>query len=259
MKHRTYSNNQDYLLTFRGADFFCQPGDITILPTLMDQTFEKLELNIFTKLVSQNVSNTLFVDIGANIGIYSILASKILDDSSKVFAFEPDPVNIRRLNMNIERNSLQNITVVPKAVAHDGKVKFTFSKYGAVSQISDLTSDTSVLIDSIKLDSYFKDQKLDEKFLIFKIDVEGFEPTVIRGSLQMIQMYKPTLFIELDFSEKRLQLDHFGEEIELLFKIYQFSYLVEGTKIRRIYYINWSEITKVASLRTIIFSLTEVN
>jgi FkbM family methyltransferase len=58
----------------------------------------------------------VFVDIGANIGYFTLLASDAVGDTGKVFAFEPDPRNLRLLRKNVEANQCGNVWVEEKAI-----------------------------------------------------------------------------------------------------------------------------------------------
>jgi len=65
------------------------------------------------------------VDAGANIGLFTIKAGRIVGDKGKVIAIEPDPNILGFLKRNIELNSLKNVIVVPKGVySHKGKLRF---------------------------------------------------------------------------------------------------------------------------------------
>ena len=65
-----------------------------------------------------------FVDIGANIGIFSLLAARIVGPSGRVIAFEPVPITLEKLRANILLNDLQNITVVPAALCDETRRGF---------------------------------------------------------------------------------------------------------------------------------------
>ena len=54
----------------------------------------------------------VFYDLGANIGLFTLLAARLVGGTGKVFSFEPDSENATRLRRNIERNGFTNVTVV---------------------------------------------------------------------------------------------------------------------------------------------------
>lgn len=60
-----------------------------------------------------------FVDAGANIGYFSVLAAKQVGPEGRVFAIEPDPVNLAILQANLERHGCSNATVLPVAAWHE--------------------------------------------------------------------------------------------------------------------------------------------
>jgi tRNA A58 N-methylase Trm61 len=64
-------------------------------------------------------------DLGANIGLFSLLAVRIVGESDHVFSFEPEPAVAERLRRNVERNGLSNVTVVEAGLwSYSGKVNF---------------------------------------------------------------------------------------------------------------------------------------
>ena len=74
----------------------------------------------------------VFYDLGANIGLFTLLAARLVGDSGKVFSFEPDPENAARLRRNIQRNGFTNVTVVESGIwSVTGKLNFVVS--GAAS------------------------------------------------------------------------------------------------------------------------------
>ena len=254
MKYRTSGQGENFKVIFRDSAFLCQPGDITILPTLMDGTFEKIELDIFENILLENPASTVFIDVGANIGIWSILAAEAMAESSTVFAFEPDQNNLKRLLDNVSINELRNVTVVPKAVGKDGQIQFSMAEFGGVSSISLQGNRNSVLVDSVKLDTFFKSLKFASENVIIKIDVEGFEPTVLRGSLELIFSKKPILFIEIDFNENRRQLDDWGDLMKKLFSTYNSAYLVSAGQCSSVTSQDIPRISELNVLSTLIFS-----
>ena len=58
------------------------------------------------------------LDLGANIGYFTLLFAKLVGNNGIVFAFEPEPQNIALLTKNIKINNYKNVTLVPKAVSN---------------------------------------------------------------------------------------------------------------------------------------------
>jgi FkbM family methyltransferase len=117
------------------------------------------------------------VDIGANIGAFSILAAK---HESRVFAIEPEPHNLEALRHNIDLNGMADkITVVPVGVS-DFNGTAVINDGGGGASIKDDNAD-GTFVDIITLDELFSRYNID-KVNVLKIDVEGSEQEIILGA-----------------------------------------------------------------------------
>lgn len=102
--------------------------------------------------------NDVVVDVGANIGYYTLLLAKQVGHAGRVFAFEPDPVNFDLLQRNVERNGYRNIVLERLAVSDvTGSVTlFTNEENRGDHRIHPTTSDLpAVEVPSVRLDDYF--------------------------------------------------------------------------------------------------------
>ena len=130
------------------------------------------------------------VDIGANIGLYTLFFSKLVGATGKVIAFEPDPENFDVLKKNIELNKITNVTLVQKGVSNKNETMKLYKSHasGAHSLVRNAKwqKDTYTDIQTITLDDYFKGEKID----MIKIDTEGFELEVIDGCIKLLENNK---------------------------------------------------------------------
>lgn len=119
------------------------------------------------------------IDIGANIGFYTILFSKLVGDTGKVYAFEPDNSNFRHLSKNTKQ--LKNVVLNQYAVGEENcKIKLYYSKDLNVDHHTyDCGENRDCYeIECISIDNYFKDvAKID----FIKIDIQGFDYAAVRG------------------------------------------------------------------------------
>ena len=142
-------------------------------------------------------------DVGANVGFYAKKFSDIAGPSGKVFAYEPSPANLQRLNESVA--SLQNVTVVPLALGEREDVL-------VLEQGNDPLGATSRIIDKavgesereVKIQVSSGDHLISSGAVampnIIKIDTEGFELDVLRGLRQTLrQKGLRTLCIEVHF------------------------------------------------------------
>lgn len=123
--------------------------------------------------------NDLFVDVGANIGSYSLLVSKIC--GSQCIAFEPSDDTFKRLTANIQINNLQNLVTTYKCALGNevGTKKFTKS----LDTVNHLVADDEFISEYIEVEMSTIDLMMAEKKpTAMKIDVEGYETLVLEGA-----------------------------------------------------------------------------
>ena len=128
-------------------------------------------------------TDSVYVDIGANIGFYSILASKIVGPNGKIFSFEPSPREYSRFLNGIRLNNCNNI--VPYNLSLFDKkdiIGLQISNYhSGLNRLHNNTQETSTTIQSptFRFDEIF-DQNI-TKIDLLKIDVEGAEMNILNG------------------------------------------------------------------------------
>jgi FkbM family methyltransferase len=142
-------------------------------------------------------------DIGANIGVYSLWASRFVAGCGRVYAFEPDPANFRRCSLQIELNELGN--VVPEQLALADQVGVIGFSQGEDMMNSIVTNGSPASSNTIEvimttMDLYCKAKDI-PRVAFAKIDVEGFEEKVLQGSLQLLKS-KAIDVLQLEFNEQ---------------------------------------------------------
>jgi FkbM family methyltransferase len=131
------------------------------------------------------------VDIGANSGLYCLTAANY--NKIEVFAFEPQNECIKDLNETKKLNKWSNLTVENYALS-DNISEIKLYRSGSTTGTTALANNMDYITSkTISLDSYFPAKIID----FIKIDVEGFELEVLKGTLNIIKAYHPIIFIEL--------------------------------------------------------------
>jgi FkbM family methyltransferase len=150
---------------------------------------ETYKTDAFTKNFS--AGDVLF-DIGAHFGYYSAIAAMINNGSGKIFAFEPRPMNANFFRKHMKKNDFKNVTLIEAAVGESDKdVQFDTdhgSATGYVSNYGDLR------VKQVSIDRMVRDGSIPSPDFI-KIDVEGGEIEVLKGSKEVIAKYRPKLII----------------------------------------------------------------
>ncbi len=141
-----------------------------------------------------------FIDVGANIGFYTLLASTIMGNRGKVLAFEPDPRNLASLATNLALNQASNATVLPVAI---GDTRRSATLVAAENSIGSFLEGQR---ETIPLPGYMHGPRSEiavqmvtlseacsgllgprRGMRILKMDIEGAEPLAIHGAAQLLE------------------------------------------------------------------------
>ena len=156
-------------------------------------TYEVARVHAFAKAPTQGA---VVYDVGANVGVYSLLASLQVGTSGKVYAFEPLERNLRYLRQHIALNNLQNCIIFETAVSNTEGTR-PFSAAGWDASMARLSSDGDILVPSTTLDSCIYGENGLCPPDIIKIDVEGAELEVLEGASRTLTEFHPKMFLEI--------------------------------------------------------------
>jgi len=164
------------------------------------------------EILENNIrEGNVVLDIGANIGFYTLIMAKLVGEKGKVYAFEADPTNFNILKKNVEVNGYKNIILVNKAILDCNKtIKFYVDKGNtAGNSLFKGNKQKYNEIESVKLEDYFpENQKID----FIKIDIEGSEGRAIKGMTNLLDKNKKIKIIT-EFYPKLL--NGVGKEVDL--------------------------------------------
>lgn len=144
------------------------------------------------RLAAAIQAGSVFFDVGAHVGFYSLLASRQVGETGRVVAFEPSPRNLAYLERHLRLNAVGNVTLFKAAVAeHPGKARF---HEDGVHTMGKMSESGGLTVDSVALDDLFTHGLVPLPDCI-KIDVEGAEAAVLRGARQILVLGRPTIFL----------------------------------------------------------------
>jgi len=132
--------------------------------------------------------NDVFVDIGANIGMMSLYASKLVGDGGLVYAFEPLSTTYSILQKNININKCSNVNIFNLALGNTvkkGRIYENLNNRGAATLKGIPGSNTGELVEINTLDNMIEKYNI-SKIRMIKIDVEGYELEVLQGATIII-------------------------------------------------------------------------
>jgi len=138
------------------------------------------------------------LDVGANLGYYTLLFAKLTNGIGAVHAFEPCPEEAERLCRNVSLNRFANIKIHPFALADtSGKIGITERKKGGNTRIAATIQEKCHEIDVMTLDEFAAKEKI-ANIDLMKIDVEGAEVKFLKGGPDTISRCRPVMIIELN-------------------------------------------------------------
>ena len=227
--------------------------DIAVSVPLLRGEYEPHLFKFFSQTLKPGM---VFIDIGANVGFYSMLAAQRVGNKGKVFCFEPNSENCRLIMLSIYKNQFENVLVYPFALGNKtGHALFSShigSNGGLISDTQDsLLNANCVITPMIKLEDI-----VSEQVDLIKIDVEGAEGLVIEGAMKLIERYRPIVTSEFSLEmlprvSKMSGSDYLGYFKANQYGIYlcdrQTQELVEITDIDS-FIANYGEIIRIEDL-----------
>jgi FkbM family methyltransferase len=185
----------------------------------MNGTGERRELEIVREHLRPGMT---FYDVGANIGIFSMMAARVVGPGGQVVAFEADPEIAERLREHARRNSFAWVNVEQKAAWREsGTVMFervdaSVSPDRGVGHVVDSKNERVVSLDAIALDDCLAKYRPPD---FIKCDVEGAEGEVFQGARRLLASHRPRVLCEIHSERSReLVLNEFS----------RFDYLYEN-------------------------------
>lgn len=154
------------------------------------------------------------VDVGANFGLYTLLASRRIAIDGRVVAFEASPIEYKKLSWTIACNGLANVVAVLSAISSsEGETVIYESECGAgaLNRIDRPAKETgrwrSTTVPMTSLDAWFRSHGAGITVDLIKIDVEGHELPVLYGGRGLIGRYRPVIMIEVNASRASVDSD----------------------------------------------------
>lgn len=174
--------------------------------------FDERDLNIVRFWRKALSTGSVFFDVGANIGLYTVPASLQVGPSGRVVCFEAHPVLCRFLRDNVALNGLGNVVVENMAAGERaGELRIAFNALNPGETRIALPGEQGETIGVISLDEYCASHRI-ARIDYIKLDVEGYEATVLRGAEKIIRA-SPDILLQTEYEP--LHLGRYGRTEEL--------------------------------------------
>lgn len=189
---RVFDLRQKELVSLDGFDLYVMPNDYVGGYIQRSKSYEP---HVTSLIRARLAPGDVFLDLGANLGFYTLLAARIVGERGKVIAFEPNPQNLQLLYSSLLKNAIGNVEVHPYAVSDAAGILRFLSVGSNGLVITDESKDQRhfFLVQSVVLDRILASE---ERIDLVKIDIEAHELHALRGMTKLIETHRPNLVTE---------------------------------------------------------------
>jgi FkbM family methyltransferase len=155
---------------------------------------ESYDLEFLKSYLKKNVT---VIDVGANIGFFTMEISKYLDSSSKIIAIEPGSINFLRMQKVIERKKPEpTISLILAGLSEkSGWGSLDIDPFNPANHTISEEHNSTELVELNTLDGITKNLN---NVALIKVDVQGYELAVLKGGEKLLDEQSPVLLIEID-------------------------------------------------------------
>ena len=201
---------------------FLNPNDPVVSGAIFFNVYEKSESHFIKSICFEGMN---ILDIGANIGYYTALFSQLAGDKGSVIAIEPDLESYKYLSKSINSFNYKNVLSFHLA-ASDIKQKLPLfiskENRGDNRLYSTNQKRNSIMVDCLTVDELLEENKMENLDLI-KIDVQGYEPKVLKGMLKIVRSSKKLMLLSEFWPKGILQAGESPKEFLTMLRKMQFQ------------------------------------
>jgi FkbM family methyltransferase len=226
---------------FDGLEVLVVPGQQISQAVYLSGTYEPTTTAVLQRLLHEGDT---FIDVGANVGMFTMIASRCVGRAGRVVAFEPSGREFARLRYHIDHNRLDNIEALQMAAGgREGTavLRVADALHAGLNTIEERFMYTDVReayrekVQVVTIDDVVSRLSI-SKVAVIKVDVEGAEADVIAGAAQTIARDRPALILEI--ASAALAPGHGGRSsIESLLRSHGYSFVAvdgDAAVVRRV-------------------------
>ena len=197
----------------------CYPDSYSAASVLYCGLYDYNEMNFVLRYLRAKDS---FLDIGANVGVYSLLAASKIKQGN-VYSFEVLPKNFQRLQENIQLNNLERVKLYQVAVSdRSGAIELNLADGDSMAFITDKTSEKTISVKADTIDNLLCNENLDNLTLA-KIDIEGAEILALQGASRLLKNHLPKVWI-MEVNGRVSNFEHNKDGVVELLKSYGYQF-----------------------------------
>lgn len=220
MMGREYDLSKSRRVDVGGFSLFVMPNDYIGGSILSNRAYEP---HVTTQIRRLLRDGDVFLDVGANVGYFSLLASSILRTGGKVIAFEPNPQNVQLIYQSLHFGKVSNVFVHPFAASDSTSIlRFvTFGSNGGVVTPHAKAQRHVALVQAVVVDEVLESEP---RIDLIKMDIEAHEPAALRGMVRLIHKHRPRIITE--FHPWAMRMNNAEPPEEFLRRILDLGYRI---------------------------------
>lgn len=201
--------NKDHVVDINNLKMYMCSDIGTSYARLISGDWAEPETHVFLNSTLEILGESTFIDIGANVGEMVLSVAKNTN-LKNVFAFEPDPVCSKVININNIINDISNCFIYQKALSDSaGQLLLTAAgtPQASLTNVVNRDDPSQIAVDVTTLDDVIERDNLQQKIggseTIILVDVEGHEPQVLAGAKYFIDSNRPVVIFEFNSTSKQ--------------------------------------------------------
>jgi FkbM family methyltransferase len=189
---REFDLRRKRLVELQGFSLYVMPDDYIGHSIIARRAYEPHVTSVLRSILREG---DVFLDVGANLGYFTLLASSVVGARGRVLALEPNPQNLQLIYESLLHNGASNVVVFPFAASDAAAIlRFvTVGSNGGVVTAHAAAQDHSLLVQAVILDQMLGDEP---RIDAVKMDIEAHEPAALRGMAGIIRRHRPRLITE---------------------------------------------------------------
>lgn len=213
----------------QGSKMYLLKDDTGISAQLLEKGIR--EVNPTKALPAFVNENDVCLDIGANLGYYALMMSKLVGKNGNVHAFEPVPINYEILCKNVELNNYSNIACYDVAMgSSSGYFNFLLHDKsncgkmleGSIRKNKDATK--VIKVNTITVDSFVEQYNI-QNINFIRMDIEGYEYEVFKGMHKTLSLPNLKMLVEFHWPGGK-EYSYYSQFMELLKQLYAQNFII---------------------------------
>jgi len=192
----TAQGDVDLIIPVQSAQLRVPASDLSLVPHLLKH--RSWEPHITSWLARTLRPEHVFVDVGANIGYFTVLCAPLV---SRVIAFEPGSSSFRYCRENLKLNDVQNVELHPYGLWHENatlRIKRDDSSLMTAAIDRSGSTASGETIRSVAFDEFAASHLQLSRLDVVKMDIEGAELSALRGMTRTLARFRPAIVMELN-------------------------------------------------------------